>query len=133
VPSALDESLVGARPNLADLRAQGVTALVLKPTVLGGLSPCFKLASAAAEAGLTSVVSHTLEGPLAAMGLAVLAHALGAGRPADGLAPHPGLSGVRPPCFHLSTDCLVAWRTPGLGLGLGQALAGTTSVEAARG
>jgi L-Ala-D/L-Glu epimerase len=132
LPVALDESLVGARPDLAQLRAAGVTALVLKPTVLGGLSPCLKLAGAAAEAGITSVVSHTLEGPLAAMSLAALALALGSSRPADGLAPHAGLSGARPPCFHPSADRLLAWRTPGLGLGLAPSLAGTISVEEAR-
>jgi o-succinylbenzoate synthase len=132
MPVALDESLVGARPNLPELRAAGVTALVLKPTLLGGLSPCLKLASAAAEAGITSVVSHTLEGPLGAMGTAALALALGPGRPADGLAPHGGLSGVRPPCFEPGADRLVAWQATGLGLSLGQALAGTTSIEEVR-
>jgi o-succinylbenzoate synthase len=132
VPIALDESLVGARPNLSELRAAGVTALVLKPTLLGGLSTCFTLASAARDAGITSVVSHTLEGPLAAMGAAALAHALGSGRPADGLAPHAGLAGARPPCFHPTGDRLIGWRSPGLGVGLSQALLGTTSVEEAR-
>jgi o-succinylbenzoate synthase len=132
VPIALDESLVGARPSFLEFRAAGVRAIVLKPTVLGGLAPCLKLASAASEVGLGSVVSHTLEGPLGTMGAAALAFALGPGRPADGLAPHLGLSGFRPPCFHASADRLIAWSMPGLGLGLGQALAGTASVEEVR-
>jgi L-Ala-D/L-Glu epimerase len=132
VPVAVDESLIAVRPNLPELRAAGVTALVLKPTVLGGLSTCLGLASAARDAGITSVVSHTLEGPLAAMGSAALALALGTGRPADGLAPHAGLSGSRPPCFHATEDRLIGWRVPGLGLSLSQALFGTISVEEAR-
>jgi L-alanine-DL-glutamate epimerase-like enolase superfamily enzyme len=122
---------VGARPNLPELRAAGVAALVLKPTLLGGLSPCQKLASAAAEAGIASVVSHTLEGPLGAMGAAVLALSLGPGRPADGLSPHAGLAGIRPPCLQTGADRLIRWGATGLGLSLGQALAGTTSLEAA--
>jgi L-Ala-D/L-Glu epimerase len=126
---ALDESLVGEPPNFAELRTTNVTALVLKPTVLGGFTPCLELAGAAAGAGITSVVSHTLEGPLGAMGTASLALALGPGRPADGLAPHAGLSGVRPPCFDAGVDRLIAWQAAGLGLSLEQALAGTTNVE----
>lgn len=129
VPVALDESLAGGKPSARDLRATGVVALVLKPTVLGGLSPCLQLAAAASDAGVVSVVSHTLEGPLGAMSAATLALVLGPGRPADGLAPHSGLFGARPPCFHPAADRLIAWRTPGLGLSLGQALAGTTRVE----
>lgn len=132
VPIALDESIVGAKPGFAELRAQGVSTVVLKPTVLGGVSPCLRLATAAGDAGIASVVSHTLEGPVGAMSAAVLSLVLGSERPADGLAPHAGLSGLRPPCFHPSADRLVAWRTPGLGLSLGQALSGTTSVEEVR-
>jgi L-Ala-D/L-Glu epimerase len=126
---ALDESLVGEPPNVAELRTANVTALVLKPTVLGGFTQCLELTGAAAGAGITSVVSHTLEGPLGAMGTASLALALGPGRPADGLAPHTGLSGVRPPCFDPDMDRLIAWQAAGLGLSLEQALAGTTNVE----
>jgi o-succinylbenzoate synthase len=132
VPLALDESLVESNPDFAELRAAGVRTLVLKPTVLGGLSPCLTLTRAARDVGIPSVVSHTLEGPLSAMSAAALAFALGSGRPADGLAPHAGLCGARPPCFPPSADRLIAWRTPGLGLDLDQVLAGTTSVEEVR-
>lgn len=132
LPVALDESLTGARPDFAEARAAGVKALVLKPSVLGGLSPCLDLASAAAPHGITSVVSHALEGPVAAMAQAAFALALGPGRPADGLSPHPGLGGERPPCFEPGADRLIAWRTAGLALSLGQALAGATGVEEAR-
>jgi o-succinylbenzoate synthase len=118
VPIALDESLCarGAGPFAAD-KALGVTALVLKPTALGGLSRAIDVSHAATSAGLACVASHALEGPVGYMTAATLALRLGT-RFAHGLGPHPGLGGFRPPALHPARDELVAWNAPGLGLTL---------------
>lgn len=75
VPWALDESLLDA-----DLRARlgslGASAVVLKPTVLGGLSACRTIASAAMRAGLRRIVTHAFEGPTALAAVNLLAVSL---------------------------------------------------------
>jgi o-succinylbenzoate synthase len=97
VPLALDESLqdseaMGALPALA---GDGlVSALVLKPTVLGGLARCLSIASSARSLGLGVVVSHCFEGPVAYAAAVRLARLLPEPWPC-GLAPHGGL-GMRP-------------------------------------
>jgi len=93
VPLALDESLqdpevMGALPALA---GDGlVSAVVLKPTVLGGLARCLSIASSAQSLGLGVVVSHCFEGPVAYASAARLARLLPEPWPC-GLAPHGGL------------------------------------------
>ncbi len=97
VPLALDESLqdpevMGALPALA---GDGlVSAVVLKPTVLGGLARCLSIASSAQGLGLGVVASHCFEGPVAYASTARLARLLPEPWPC-GLAPHGGL-GMRP-------------------------------------
>ncbi len=84
---ALDESLVDDRtidPRLA--------AVILKPTLLGGLRACMELAAAARTAGVPAIVTHALEGPIGTAACAELALALGGGH-AVGLAPHAAIAG----------------------------------------
>jgi o-succinylbenzoate synthase len=120
VPIALDESLQvsTAQAALEEGRIpQATCALVLKPTTLGGFGRSLRLARAAKARGLKTVVSHSLEGPVAWAACAHLALALGSSGTAAGLGGHPGLdawpsvvpAGARPTEF-------VAVREPGLGV-----------------
>jgi o-succinylbenzoate synthase len=129
VPVALDESLVFGAPDWGRARAAGTVAVVLKPTILGGLARSLDLGRQALASGVVAVTSHTLEGPVAYAAVAALSLGLGSGRPADGLAPHAGLAGIRPPCLAPDGDRLVAWPQPGLGVSLDQALVGRTVTE----
>jgi o-succinylbenzoate synthase len=87
-PLALDELL--QRLPEEELRSwlerSRVRVVVLKPTALGGLGVCLRLALAARAVGCDVVVSHTLEGPIGWAACAHLAIALGGAR-AAGLAP----------------------------------------------
>ncbi len=76
LPFALDETL--RDPSLADelLQDGRICAVVLKPTVLGGLRASFEMAERAAAHGVPSLVSHTFEGPVARAATAELALAL---------------------------------------------------------
>jgi o-succinylbenzoate synthase len=89
---ALDESLVELdRAQLARaLASPRLAALVLKPTLLGGLARCLELARVAHRHGVAPVVTHALEGPIGTAACAELALAVGADVPV-GLAPHPAL------------------------------------------
>ena len=76
---AMDESLAhdGWRARLAICAARGsCSAVVLKPTALGGILRCLDIAEAAAELGLASIVTHTFDGPIASTAAACLALAL---------------------------------------------------------
>ena len=83
-PLALDESLAGRDP-AALLAAPPVRRLVLKPMVLGGLLPAWRLARRARAAGLETVVTSTLEAATGLHAALQLAAALDDGR-AHGLA-----------------------------------------------
>ena len=84
-PLALDESL--ARVDLEALfRWRHVRRLVLKPTVLGGVTPTKALARRARAAGMSVVVTTTLEGAAGGWLAAHLAAAVGDGLAAHGLA-----------------------------------------------
>jgi O-succinylbenzoate synthase len=110
LPIAWDESLANTALPAIPLRA-----LVLKPTLLGGISACAYWAEQAARIGADVIVSHAFEGPV---GLAVSAtvalcwgsEGLAHGLDVDGarLAPElvPFISGAR----------LEAWSEPGFGL-----------------
>jgi len=70
LPSALDESL--RNMDFKKIRfIEGVDVLVLKPTLLGGITTVQHLTSQAREAGLRVVISSSFE---SAVGLRVLAH-----------------------------------------------------------
>lgn len=120
VPVALDESLQSSVAEAAlemGTIPHATRALVLKPTALGGLARCLRLARAARRRGISSVVSHSLEGPVAWAACAHLALTLGSSGIAAGLAAHPGL-GVWPsvsPAGARPTE-IIAAREPGLGV-----------------
>lgn len=122
---ALDESLAeGTIPELA--ARSDIAALVLKPTSLGGIARCLKLAAHAEAHGRASVASHTLEGPVGFMTAAALAFAVPQ-RAAHGLGPHGRLfTGTPCPALGVPAQALVRWSAPGFGLTLEQALEGTT-------
>jgi o-succinylbenzoate synthase len=91
VPLAVDESLDEdpdgclARVVASDL----YRVVVLKPTVLGGLLRCWKLAQRARAKGRAVVISHAFEGVIARAASAHLALAVGG--EAAGLGEHPAL------------------------------------------
>lgn len=103
LPLALDESLKTLTPDDLPERAYA-RALVLKPTILGGLVPALRLARRAEALGMTPVLSAAIEGGVATralLGLATLLPDVPAGldtyhRLADDvLAPRLAWSGGR--------------------------------------
>jgi L-alanine-DL-glutamate epimerase-like enolase superfamily enzyme len=115
---ALDESLATIMPDELDraLRSPQLAALVLKPTLLGGLSAVLALADRARQAGVAAIVSHGLEGPIGTAACASLALALG-GSHAVGLAAHPALAAWHLSVPQLTADHLRHAAEPGLGFG----------------
>jgi len=116
LPLALDESLQGLTvPDAVQrLRTSAARYCVLKPGALGGVAHCLALARAAAEWGVTAVLSHSFDGPFAWRGAAALALALPRGA-AHGLAPHAGLSSWHPTPLPVRAGTLYGWSEPGLG------------------
>ena len=123
VSFALDESLsqlaLGAT-EVSELKALHLQALVLKPTLLGGISGCATWARIAAQMGAEVVLSHAFEGPLGLALSAALALSLGSERMAHGL----DLSGARLEQFEVPGFVgaqIEPWSEPGFGLeGLGE-------------
>lgn len=113
---ALDESLAVIAPDelRAALHGPGLAALVLKPTLLGGLSAALTLAELARRAGVAAIVSHGLEGPVGTAACAELALALGGDHPA-GLASHPALTAWSIVVEQLAADHVHPAASPGLG------------------
>jgi L-Ala-D/L-Glu epimerase len=109
LPCVLDESLAaGVRPR------QGDRAVILKPTLLGGVSSCFALARAARAVGAQVVLSHAFEGPLGLGLSAALALSIGSETFAHGL----DLDGARLDHLSLpffSTASIQAWSEPEFG------------------
>jgi len=118
IPLALDESLLELPADRAALRGlveQGVRVLVLKPTLLGGISTCCAWAQAARACGVEVILSHTFEGPLGLAGCAALALAVGSETAAHGLELHgAGLELRQLPYF--SAFELRPWSDPGFGV-----------------
>lgn len=76
VPVALDESLVGMAPE--ELAAHDYArAVVLKPTLLGGISRTLRLAEEAHRLGMTPVISSAYETGVGTLGLISLAAIVG--------------------------------------------------------
>ena len=76
LPVALDESLVGMKPE--DLgRHAYARAVVLKPTLLGGVSRAFRLAEEAKALGMAPVLSSSYEGGVGIGALVALAASVG--------------------------------------------------------
>jgi o-succinylbenzoate synthase len=91
IPVALDETLAeaGGRARATELLASGlVAALVLKPTLLGGVLACLEWADLARPTGADTVVTHSLDGPVAMAAAMELALAVSP-RLACGLDSHP--------------------------------------------
>lgn len=97
IPIALDESLATLAASQIEgvLDAPGLGALVLKPTLLGGITACLALAAKARAAGKAAVISHCLEGSIGFEACRALASAAGGG--VHGVAPHPGLRAFAQP------------------------------------
>lgn len=90
LPFALDETLRDADLSRRVLESGKVCAVVIKPTVLGGLRASFEVAERAAAHGADYLVSHTFDGPIARAVTAELALALQT-KLAAGLGWHPAL------------------------------------------
>ena len=113
---ALDESLLAIAPDdlRAALHSPQLAAVILKPTLLGGLSAALGLAELARRSGVAAIASHALEGPVGTAACAELALALGGDHPA-GLAPHPALAGWLIEVRQLATDHVQGIAAAGLG------------------
>lgn len=74
IPIALDESLIENKGQWTLFK--GLKALILKPTLLGGIYPSIQLAKRGMREGLVPVISSTFESPIALKGLAQLAASL---------------------------------------------------------
>ena len=84
VAVALDETLVGMAPE--DLRRHDYArAVVIKPTLVGGISRTLRLAEEAWRLGITPVISSAYETGVGTEALLALAAATGRGRVAAGL------------------------------------------------
>jgi len=116
---ALDESLIELTTDQlhAALRSPWLAAVVLKPTLLGGLAASLALADLARRAGVAAIASHGLEGPIGTAACAELALALGGPHPA-GLAAHAALAGWLVEVPQLAADHVRPAAAPGLGFEL---------------
>ena len=91
--------------------------LVLKPTLLGGMCACLALARDAAARGLSVVVTHVFDGPVALAAAAELAAALPGRVLACGLDRHGGLAAWPDVAIpQLGPDYVASAGRPGLGL-----------------
>jgi O-succinylbenzoic acid--CoA ligase len=113
---ALDESLTTLSSDDIDvaLASPSLAALILKPTLLGGMHACLELAGRARRAGVPAIVSHALEGPIGTAACAELARALGGDVPV-GLARHSALAAWSIVVDQLASTSLQPACTPGLG------------------
>jgi o-succinylbenzoate synthase len=83
-PIAMDESVAGMEPSaLAEM--QWLTAIVIKPTIVGGLRQARRLADEALKSGIKPVISSALETGIGLRGLVALAAAIGSTDVAAGL------------------------------------------------
>ena len=116
LPYALDETLLDAELSSRLLETGKVRAVVLKPTLLGGLRASFDIAERAAACGADYLVSHTFDGPIARAATAELALALQTPL-AAGLGWHPGLDLWTPhQTAAIRGRSIVPHDEPGLGL-----------------
>jgi o-succinylbenzoate synthase len=76
VPVALDESLVGIEPEALE-EHRYARAVVLKPTLLGGISRTLRVAGRALRLGMTPVVSSAYESGVGTAALVALAAGIG--------------------------------------------------------
>ena len=116
LPFALDESLRDREHAKQLLESGRIRAVVLKPTVLGGLEASFEVAELGARFGASCLVSHTFDGPIARAAAVELALALRA-ELAAGLGTHPALD-LWPPyrIDAVRARTIAPHDSPGLGL-----------------
>ena len=113
---ALDESLAQDR-DPGRMPAREVCALVLKPSLLGGLVVTRALMAGASGLGLACAVSHQFEGPVGFQSAAALALAAPPGGVAHGLGAHEALAPFgRPPALAPRGFGLRRVQAPGLGV-----------------
>src|SRR5262245_36130280 len=132
-PLALDESLADADPGrdawLDDALASGaIAAVVLKPSMIGGLAASLALAERARAHGVDAVVTHAVDGPLAVAGAWELAGAFRRAR-ADGLDRHAGLAPGAVP--QLAAAAVRDSGRPGIGVAPPAAVVGVAELAAA--
>ncbi|MFK7989486.1 MAG: mandelate racemase/muconate lactonizing enzyme family protein [Sandaracinaceae bacterium] len=119
-PLAIDESLLDDPEGTLDraLECDHIGAVILKPSLLGGVRRCRALAETARKAGRAVVVSHLMEGIIGRCTAAHLALAIGGS--AAGLGEHPALGALSDGLTATWID--LAWiappALPGLGLEL---------------
>lgn len=129
---ALDESLGELSVDELDaaLASPQLAAVILKPTLLGGLGACLTFAARARAAGVRAIVSHGLEGPIGTAACAELALALGGDDSPHaapvGLASHAALAGWSIQVAQLAADHVRPTGAPGLGF-VGLDLAGAVT------
>jgi len=114
---ALDEGLLSMTEVEICSALRGVNklgAIVLKPTLLGGLSVLFPIAALAQRCRVPPIISHALEGPIGTAACAEIALFL-AGSHAVGLAAHAALAGWPIAVPQLAADHIHAAARPGLG------------------
>jgi o-succinylbenzoate synthase len=113
---ALDESLPGMPVNTL-LNNPPVKRLVLKPTVLGGLLPAMALARQAAQAGMQTLVTSTLESAIGIRAAVQLAAAIPQPEPLDhGLATSEWLTTDIMPAPEIVKGRISLPQMPGLGI-----------------
>ena len=96
VPVALDESLIGLEPE--DLEEHRYArAVVLKPTLLGGISRTLRTAERALRLGMTPVISSAYESGVGTAALVALAAGVGECPAAAGLDTYRMLAERRSP------------------------------------
>ncbi len=119
IPVALDESLRDAPPGALRAVAGGgfPAAIVLKPTILGGIARALALASEARDVGADVIVTHAFEGPLGLAAAGAVALTVGSTGRAMGLDLHPGITAWPARTVPaLRGAALEPWREPGLGV-----------------
>lgn len=117
-PLAFDESL-SERPLsalMADCRHLNVTAVVVKPMLLGGIDRTYELVQTAERLGLEVVLSHVHDGSIAWASYAALSLAWGSRKLAAGLAPHAVLRDSSTALSALAGTHIVGSSRPGLGI-----------------
>jgi O-succinylbenzoate synthase len=92
VPIALDESLVGMEPEVLE-EHRYARAVVLKPTLLGGISNTLRTAERALRLGMTPVVSSAYESGVGTAALVALAAGIGEHPVPAGLDTYRSLAG----------------------------------------
>lgn len=106
VPVALDESLRSVEPEVLHIFA-GMRAVILKPTLLGGLARCAAYAEAARDCGAYPVVSAMLEAGVGTLTLARFAAAICDEDTAAGLDTYRWLSAdVLEPRLRFEQGCM---------------------------